>query len=285
MHTRALTCENLCQERGLCKIRRYNPDILRPKTMVAYFDASARLAQAHTHTRTHARTHAHTHTHTHTCTHIRMNACSQVVAAVSTLAFALLSTEVSSNDKAKVQADAVKVRETLTSMGATFIKVGQVLANRPDIIRADYMDELTKLQVNWPYICPFLSVTDTTRLLYHTTTLSHTTLSHTTPHTHTHHTHTTHSNTPHTHTPCSLTQDKVPPFPSNIAFEIMEAGLGCPPTDIFLDITPQPVAAASLGQVYKARLKSNGKEVAIKVQRPGVAGKFSQKSAPSILTT
>jgi aarF domain-containing kinase len=65
----------------------------------------------------------------------------------------------------------------------------------------------------------------------------------------------------------------------------MEAGLGCPPTDIFLDITPQPVAAASLGQVYKARLKSNGKEVAIKVQRPGVAGKFSQKSAPSILTT
>jgi aarF domain-containing kinase len=53
----------------------------------------------------------------------------------------------------------------------------------------------------------------------------------------------------------------------------MEAGFGCPPTDIFIDITPQPIAAASLGQVYKARLKSNGKEVAIKVQRPGVAGK------------
>jgi len=199
MHTRALTCENLCQERGLCKIRRYNPDILRPKTMVAYFDASARLAQAHTHTRTHARTHAHTHTHTHLCTHIRMNACSQVVAAVSTLAFALLSTEVSSNDKAKVQADAVKVRETLTSMGATFIKVGQVLANRPDIIRADYMDELTKLQVNLPYICPFLSVTDTTRLLYHT------------PHSHTPHSHTPHrtltltTHTPHTQTPRTLT--------------------------------------------------------------------------------
>jgi len=144
-----------------------------------------------------------------------MNACSQVVAAVSTLAFALLSTEVSSNDKAKVQADAVKVRETLTSMGATFIKVGQVLANRPDIIRADYMDELTKLQVNLPYICPFLSVTDTTRLLSHTTalshttlshtTLSHTTLSHTTLYTLTHHTLTHHTLTHHTLTHHTLT--------------------------------------------------------------------------------
>ena len=84
------------------------------------------------------------------------------------LAFALLSTEVSSNDKAKVQADAVKVRETLTGMGATFIKVGQVLANRPDIIRADYMDELTKLQVNLPYILP-ISV----RHRYRTLTLPH----------------------------------------------------------------------------------------------------------------
>ena len=97
-----------------------------------------------------------------------MNARSQVVTAVSMLAFALLSTEVSSNDKAKVQADAVKVRETLTSMGATFIKVGQVLANRPDIIRADYMDELTKLQVNLPYILP-ISV----RHRYRTLTLPH----------------------------------------------------------------------------------------------------------------
>lgn len=104
-----------------------------------------------------------------------MNARSQVVTAVSMLAFALLSTEVSSNDKAKVQADAVKVRETLTGMGATFIKVGQVLANRPDIIRADYMDELTKLQVNLPYICPFMSVTDTTHSHYHA--LSHRTRS------------------------------------------------------------------------------------------------------------
>lgn len=166
------------EERGLCKIRRYNPDMLRPITMAGYLEASRRLAQ--------------------------------VVAAVSVLAFALLRTETTAT-AAKVQADAVKVRETLTNMGATFVKVGQVLANRPDIIRADYMEELTKLQ------------------------------------------------------------DQVPPFPSKIAFEMMEAGLGCPPSELFDDITPEPLAAASLGQVYKAKLKKNGREVAIKVQRPGVA--------------
>ena len=84
--------------------------------------------------------------------HARMHAHAQVITAVSVLALALLSTEVNTTDEAKVQADAVKVRETLTGMGATFIKVGQVLANRPDIIRADYMDELTKLQVRAPQI-------------------------------------------------------------------------------------------------------------------------------------
>lgn len=166
------------EERGLCKVNRYNPDVLRPGDMKGYFAASRRLAQ--------------------------------VVTAVSALAFALLSTETTSSSE-KVKADAIKVRETLAQMGATFVKVGQVLANRPDIVRADYMEELTKLQ------------------------------------------------------------DQVPSFPSKQAFEIMEKSFGCPPSEIFDNITPEPLAAASLGQVYKATLKKNGKEVAIKVQRPGVA--------------
>ena len=42
------------------------------------------------------------------------------------------------------------------------------------------------------------------------------------------------------------------------------------PTEIFSELTLEPVAAASLGQVYRGRLRSNGKEVAIKVQRPGL---------------
>ena len=41
------------------------------------------------------------------------------------------------------------------------------------------------------------------------------------------------------------------------------------PTEIFSELTPEPVAAASLGQVYRGRLWS-GKEVAVKVQRPGL---------------
>ena len=179
-HTQGIARQQFREdERGLCKIRRYNPDMLRPTTIAGYFEASTRLAK--------------------------------VVAAVSVLAFALLSTKSNTDDAAKVQADAVNVRETLTRMGATFIKVGQVLANRPDIVRADYMNELTKLQ------------------------------------------------------------DQVPAFPSNIAFEIMETGLGKPVSEVFENMFPEPLAAASLGQVYKATLKKDGREVAIKVQRPGVA--------------
>merc|ERR1719454_2736775 len=47
--------------------------------------------------------------------------------------------------------------------------------------------------------------------------------------------------------------------------------LGCGAvSDVYSEITPEPVAAASLGQVYKATLKSSGEEVAVKVQRPFV---------------
>ena len=49
----------------------------------------------------------------------------------------------------------------------------------------------------------------------------------------------------------------------------MEAELGKPLEDVFAMITPSPIAAASLGQVYRATLK-DGKEVALKVQRPNI---------------
>lgn len=42
---------------------------------------------------------------------------------------------------------AQQLRETLTELGPSFIKAGQVLANRPDIVREDYMNELCTLQV------------------------------------------------------------------------------------------------------------------------------------------
>lgn len=46
--------------------------------------------------------------------------------------------------------------------------------------------------------------------------------------------------------------------------------LGQPVTAVFSEISAKPVAAASLGQVYRAKLRSSGQEVAVKVQRPGV---------------
>lgn len=100
-----------------------------------------------------------------------------------------------------------ELREILTRLGPTFIKVGQALSTRPDLIRPDFLEELIKLQ------------------------------------------------------------DQLPSFDNEIAFAIIEKDLGRPVDDIYQEISPHPVAAASLAQVYRARLYS-GEEVAVKVQRP-----------------
>lgn len=65
-------------------------------------------------------------------------------------------------------------------------------------------------------------------------------------------------------------QDALPTFPDAEAFRCIEKELGMPLESIFSSITASPVAAASLGQVYKARLRSSGETVAVKVQRPGI---------------
>jgi len=104
---------------------------------------------------------------------------------------------------------AIQLRQLLTRLGPTFIKVGQALSTRPDLIRKDFLEELTKLQ------------------------------------------------------------DQLPPFPSPLAMAILERELSYSPEEIFSQITPEPVAAASLGQGYRARLYS-GEEVAVKVQRPNL---------------
>ncbi|WOL15496.1 hypothetical protein Cni_G24277 [Canna indica] len=67
-------------------------------------------------------------------------------------------------------------------------------------------------------------------------------------------------------------QDQVPPFPSEIAVSIIEEELGAPLDDIFDRFDYEPIAAASLGQVHRAKLK--GQEVVIKVQRPGLKELF-----------
>ncbi|KAF5197682.1 Abc-1 domain protein [Thalictrum thalictroides] len=73
----------------------------------------------------------------------------------------------------------------------------------------------------------------------------------------------------------SLLQDRITPFSSKVAFNTIEQELGLPLEMVFSEISPEPIAAASLGQVYKARLRDNAQIVAVKVQRPGVQAAIS----------
>ncbi|XP_042408847.1 protein ACTIVITY OF BC1 COMPLEX KINASE 3, chloroplastic-like [Zingiber officinale] len=65
-------------------------------------------------------------------------------------------------------------------------------------------------------------------------------------------------------------QDALPTFPDETAFACIESELGVSLDSIYSAISPEPIAAASLGQVYKAQLKQTGQFVAVKVQRPGI---------------
>lgn len=68
-------------------------------------------------------------------------------------------------------------------------------------------------------------------------------------------------------------QDNVPPFDSDAARGILEASLGKKVDEVFEQIDEEPIAAASLGQVYLARLRG-GQRVVVKVQRPGLKELF-----------
>lgn len=109
----------------------------------------------------------------------------------------------------KLARRASQLRRIITKLGPTYIKVGQALSTRPDLVREDFLQELTKLQ------------------------------------------------------------DQLPPFPNPQAFAILERELGRRISEVYRQVSKEPVAAASLGQVYKATLLT-GEEVAIKVQRPNL---------------
>jgi predicted unusual protein kinase regulating ubiquinone biosynthesis (AarF/ABC1/UbiB family) len=105
---------------------------------------------------------------------------------------------------------AVQLRDLLTELGPAFIKIGQAMSTRPDLVPPVFLEELSKLQ------------------------------------------------------------DQIPPFPNELAFQFIREELGKDPSEIYAEISSKPIAAASLGQVYRATLKT-GEQVAVKVQRPGLA--------------
>lgn len=134
----------------------------------------------------------------------------------------------------------------LSRLGPSFVKLGQALSLRPDLLPRQYLEALSELQV-----CNLqtqdLTVPD--RLLASSMSALQ----------------------------CIRAwsflrgmQDGLDPFHSDIAFTVIEQELGKPLEELYSHITPTPVAAASLGQVYKATLASTGETVAVKVQRPGI---------------
>ena len=68
-------------------------------------------------------------------------------------------------------------------------------------------------------------------------------------------------------------QDRLPPFPTEQARARVEAEFGLPVDAIFSEFS-EPVAAASIAQVHRARLAADGRRVAVKVLRPGIARAF-----------
>jgi len=104
---------------------------------------------------------------------------------------------------------AERLRLALEALGPVFVKFGQLLSVRRDVIPEDIADELAKLQ------------------------------------------------------------DNVPPFPPEQVIATLDRAYGRPYTEVFRSLDTAPVASASVAQVHFARLP-DGREVAVKVLRPGI---------------
>lgn len=102
----------------------------------------------------------------------------------------------------------LRIRLVLEELGPAYIKLGQMLSTRPDLVGMEVAEELQKLR------------------------------------------------------------DNTPTTPFSEMKSVIEEELGMPLDEIFTSVDEEPIGSASIGQVYKAVLKENGDEVAIKVQKP-----------------
>ena len=112
----------------------------------------------------------------------------------------------------------VQVRAALEELGVVFLKLGQVLSTRRDLLPRGYVDELAKLQ------------------------------------------------------------DQLPAEEPGAIRQVIEAELGKPPAAPFQDFDEMPIAAATIAQVHAARLP-DGREVVVKIQRPGLEARITEDLA------